>query len=114
MNIVQIAQQHYASQGTKTLTIPEWKDGDKPCEIHYKPFTAADYEKIDKLVGKNSTAYRQDVATLIVKALDAEGKRLFKGHDIDELMMVDKAPIYNAVLEMVTAQRKMEDDIAKN
>ena len=93
MNVLQNAQEHFKSKlagGLEKLTVPEWKT-----DVYYKsgyPFAVE--QKIIELQQQGKTVEAL-VETLIQKALDPDGKPLFKKFDKPNLMNeVDPAVIF--------------------
>ena len=90
-----------------SLDVPEWSESGKPFKIYFKPlinFKAQ--EKIFKLVsdGKSSEAL---CMTLVIRALDKEGKPLFQeGHMASLMHEVDP----DVVSGIVTKMGQVSDD----
>ena len=84
-----------------SLDVPEWSESVKPFKIYFKPlinFKAQ--EKIFKLVsdGKSSEAL---CMTLVIRALDKEGKPLFQeGHMASLMHEVDPDVVSGIVTKM--------------
>lgn len=67
-----------------SVEVPEWAEGDAACVIYFTPFSLADLKKIrNKARGSDEEAI---VYTVIEKALDANGDRLFTVEDKQKLM----------------------------
>lgn len=91
----------------QSIEVPEWGEPDKPLKIYYKAaINFRSQEKIFALVNasKSSEAVCQ---TLIIRALDADGKRLFKQTDMPNLMHEVDPEI---VASIVTQMSPNEDD----
>jgi hypothetical protein len=84
MNAVLLkAKQHFQSQITgemKSCHIEEWG-----CEIYWKPMNGLQRDKIMKHVFENQMTAAA-VETVLLRALDEDGKRLFKDADRVDLM----------------------------
>ena len=73
MDAIDLVREHFASLGTKTIEVPEWK-----LTIYATPVTLSEKNKLHRKSRDNDMELLVDV--LILKATDAEGKKLF---DID-------------------------------
>jgi hypothetical protein len=73
MDAIDLVREHFASLGTKTIEVPEWK-----LTIYATPVTLSEKNKLYRKSRDNDMELLVDV--LILKATDAEGKKLF---DID-------------------------------
>ena len=85
------------------VLVPEWGEPDKPLKIYYKP-------AINFLAqGKILALFKQDkdseavVMSLIIKALDEDGKHIFNESDMQSLLHDVHPEIVNRILsEMST------------
>jgi hypothetical protein len=73
MDAIDLVREHFASLGTKTIEVPEWK-----LTIYATPVTLSEKNKLYRKSRDNDMELLVDI--LILKATDAEGKKLF---DID-------------------------------
>jgi hypothetical protein len=86
----------------QSIEVPEWSDKDNPFKIYFKPlinFKAQ--EKIYALVnaGKASEAICQ---TLVIRALDIDGKHIFRQHDIQSLMHESDPDVVGRIIQEMT------------
>ena len=86
MSILDRAKTHFENIGIQSIEVPEWSDDDgKPAIIFWNPINL--YEK-NKLFKKSDNL--NDVSILadivVMKALDKDGKKIFKLDDKMELM----------------------------
>ena len=86
----------------QSIDVPEWSEKDKPFKIYFKPlinFKAQ--EKIYALVnaGKASEAICQ---TLVIRALDIDGKNIFRQHDIQSLMHESDPDVVGRIIQAMT------------
>ncbi len=86
MSIIDRAKSHFESIGIQSIEVPEWKDEDgKASVIYWNPINL--YEK-NKLFKKSDNL--SDVSILadivVMKALDKDGKKIFKLDDKMDLM----------------------------
>ena len=73
MDAIDLVREHFVSLGTKRIEVPEWK-----LTIYSTPVTLSEKNKLYRKSRDNDMELLVDV--LILKATDAEGKKLF---DID-------------------------------
>lgn len=111
INIMESATQHFKEQLSGELLqveVPEWN-----ATIWFKPaFTFAQQEKIIQL-SNDGKMVEALVETLIVRALDQEGKRLFTHASKTRLMNeVDPNVIIRVVTEM--NQEIKDEDLGKH
>lgn len=119
MSIIESAKAHFReklSGGLRELEVPEWPDKDgNPYKIYYKAgLNFLQQEKILALSdqGKKAEAI---VEAFIQRALDADGKPLFRtGHRIELMRSVDPDVISRLVGEMSQADDLDVDEITKN
>ena len=81
--VLQKAKNHFKEQldnGFKEIDVPEWD-----CKIHYKPMNALQRDKIMKLVLQNEM-FGAAVEAVLMRSLDADGKRMFSDADRSTLM----------------------------
>lgn len=82
MDAIDLVREHFISLGTKTIDVPEWK-----LTVYATPVTLAEKNKLYRKSRENDMELLVDI--LILKATDAEGKKLF---DIDhKLTLLNKA-----------------------
>lgn len=81
------------------IDVPEWGEGDKPLQIYFRNISLSEQESIHKYNQEGSL--KALVETLIQRACDAEGNKLFKPVHMTELMkMADADVISNIFIEM--------------
>lgn len=86
MSIIDQVKRHYQAQERVVVSVPEWGDGTTPLDIHIFPMTMAEASFIQRLSGKKASNIESAVNSLIVKARDKDGNRLFKIEDKDALL----------------------------
>lgn len=86
MSVIDIAKSHFENIGVQSMEVPEWKDGDdKPVTLYWNPITLLEKDRLlKKSQSLNDVAILADV--LIMKALDKDGKKVFKLSDKETLM----------------------------
>lgn len=86
MKTIERVKQHYQGQDRLVVAVPEWGEPENPLQIHILPMTMAEASLIQRVAGKKASGIENAVYSLIVKARDAEGNRLFKMEDKDDLL----------------------------
>lgn len=79
------AAQAESKAEVSSFTVPAWSTEEEDFIIYHKPFTLADVDWIDKQAG-NSKA-KSLALTVIRKALDEDGKKLFTLKDLNYLQI---------------------------
>lgn len=89
---------HFSGRGMRSLSVPEWD-----LTVFCKPMTVAERSQLFK--GSRDGGLRWQVESIVLKALDADGKKLFSPHD--EIKLLHHADPY--VVEKVAAFIMLED-----
>ncbi len=101
-DILERAKAHFKTRRETDMDyidVPEWGEGDKPLRIFWRPMNLAENNQIFKYA-KNGDLEAM-AQTLIVRALDEDGNRLFRPVHKTELMKhVDAKIIERIVLAM--------------
>ncbi|MFQ5510130.1 MAG: hypothetical protein ACE5FN_12480 [Leptospirillia bacterium] len=109
--ILEKAKGHFKerlSAGLGAIEVPEWGT-----TIHFRPLNLRERDRIHRFAAKDSLEAL--VETLIVRALDADGKPIFKSVHRTELMReVDPEVIARVCEEMNRAERLDFDTISGN
>jgi hypothetical protein len=112
MSVLTNAKNHFKdvlAQGMKEVEVPEWET-----TMFFKPATTfAQEQGVVKLhqEGKLTEAL---VETLITRALDKDGKRVFKGADRVVLMnQVDPAIIMRIITELNSDEAEVQESLEK-
>lgn len=112
MSVILNAQKHFKSKisgGLEKIEVPEWNT-----TIYYRPTaTLKETEAVVKL--HQSGQIMESLATvLILRALDEEGKRVFKQADMFDLMNeVDPDVVIRVATDIMNSEPS-QDEIAKN
>ena len=98
----------------QSIDVPEWSEKDKPFKIYFKPlinFKAQ--EKIYALVnaGKASEAICQ---TLVIRALDEDGKQIFQTHDKESLMRESDPDVVGRIIQAMIPDVEDEEMLKKS
>ena len=113
MSVIDRAKTHFENIGVQSIEVPEWKDEDgKPTVIFWNPINLFEKNKLFKKSDNMS-----DVSILadivVMKALDKDGKKIFKLDDKMELMTkVDSDVLSRIATSMV--QVISPEEVKKN
>lgn len=94
--------------------VPEWQVDGKPTKIYYKPsMNFKDQGEVLKLHAENKQA--EAVAmTLILRAMDEDGVKLFKRANLTEMMRSLDPEIISRVVSEMGGDEPDVEDAAKN
>lgn len=70
------AKAHFAGFGVQKMEVPEWGEGDAPLIIYWNPINLAEKQRLQE-IGERDGWIARMADCVIIKALDAEGKKLF-------------------------------------
>ena len=86
MSVIDIAKSHFDNIGVQSMEVFEWKDANgKPVTLYWNPITLLEKNRLLKKSDTlNDIAILADV--LVMKALDKDGKKVFKLEDKQTLM----------------------------
>lgn len=89
MSVLEQAKAHFTAFGVQSLEVPEWGEEGKPLVIYWKPITLDERQRLHN-AGETVGYVARLADCLVMKALDAEGKKLFTiedkrslRHDVD-------------------------------
>jgi len=102
------------SSGLSQLVVPEWEVKGKPIVIYYKPsMTMKEQGEVLKLANTNKQA-ESVVMTLIIRALDADGNRMFRKADMTEIMNQTDPDVISQIVVGMGGDELDLDDAVKN
>jgi hypothetical protein len=101
--------QHFASQEVKVIEVPEWGEGGVSLQVYHKPFTLAEQKKLYSMSKDDNIEMLAH--TLILKALDGDGKKLFTLADKVTLMHKVDPYVLARVAGEITAVDSVEDQL---
>lgn len=84
MKAIESAKVHFSGLSIEMVEVPEWGADGEPLKVYYKPMTLAEKNKLYKLATNDDLEIM--AYTLIYKALDADGNKLFDLGDKRALM----------------------------
>ena len=113
MSIIDRAKSHFEGLGVQSIEIEEWKDDDgKPTIVYWNPITLLEKNRLlKKSDNLNDIAILADV--LVMKALDKDGKKIFKLEDKQTLMENADPNILQRIAQKMVLVPSI-DDLKKN
>ena len=95
------------------VLVPEWGEPDKPLKIYYKP--AINFKAQGKILAlfkadKDEEAVCQ---SLIIKALDEDGKHIFKQTDMPNLLHEVDPDVVNRILSEMSINNDDAEELKK-
>jgi hypothetical protein len=107
VNILDRAKQHYDALGRNSILVPEWGDDNGPLKVTWTPMTALEHRKI--LGEEGGRSAKVLISTVILKAQDADGNRLFKEEDRAALQSMVDLRIITRIANAIFADKSIED-----
>ena len=109
MSVIDNMKAHFSDQEVKTIEVKEWGDDEGPLKIFVKPFTLAEQKKLYSM-SKNDDmdmlAY-----TLIMKALDADGNKIFNLGDKQTILNQVDPFVLAYVVSNITQSTSVDDHL---
>ncbi len=116
-NVLEAAKTQFRdrlSGGLSQLVVSEWEVNGKPTKIYFKPsMTMKEQGEVLKLANDNKQA-ESVVMTLIIRALDADGNRMFKRAHMTELMNQTDPDVISRIVVGMSGDEVDLDDALKN
>jgi len=109
MNVLENMVGHFEDQAIAEVEVPEWGTEEEPLVIYFKPFTLAEQKRLYSMAKDDNMemlAY-----TLILKALNKEGEKLFGMGDKMTLMNQVDPYVLARVVNSITASSAVEDHL---
>ena len=113
MSVIDIAKSHFENIGVQSMEVSEWKDENaKPVILYWNPITLLEKNRLLKKSDTlNDIAILADV--LVMKALDKDGKKVFKLEDKQTLMENADPNILQRIAQKMVLVPSI-DDLKKN
>ena len=113
MSVIDIAKSHFDNIGVQSMEVFEWKDENgKPVTLYWNPITLLEKNRLLKKSDTlNDIAILADV--LVMKALDKDGKKVFKLEDKQTLMENADPNILQRIAQKMVLVPSI-DDLKKN
>lgn len=110
MRLIERIAEQYSKIELKSISVPEWGDD---VTVYYKPLTADELDAVTAEMPEGSSGTRSNVQVIILKALDASGKRLFSNAEAGELSGKSFAETINrvagAMIKVVTVEQAVKN-----
>ena len=118
MSVLERAQTQFRERlggELRCLLVPEWPDSEgKPTEVYYKPSLNLRQQQEILSLNSRDKAAEAIAMTMILRALDVDGKPLFRKIELSEIMRgVDPDIVARIVTEMNNDDLS-DEDLGKN
>lgn len=115
-DILTNAKRHFTTRraaGMQSLEVPEWGTDEAPAVIWYRPLNLAERARIDAAMqsGPRMEAFAE---ALIVRALDEQGKPLFRGIERGELLREVDPDVLIRTINRMNADSPDDEELEKN
>jgi len=118
MSIIDNAEADFRSKlngSLQHIEVPEWGENGEPLKIYYKPLVNfKQQEKVFALTqaGKIGEAVAQ---TLIIRALDEDGKPLFHQGELEKMMRFVDPSVISRVVNLMAPEDQLDtEDLKKS
>lgn len=113
MSAIEQIKAHFSSQMVRTIEVPEWAGLDgQPLLIYAKPLTLSEKQRL-RTLSQSGSEVEVLVNTLIMKAEDAQGNKLFSVAEKHAFMNQADPDVIARVVMQITRPRSI-DEIQKN
>lgn len=90
MTILDRMHAHLGGLGRRSVDVPEWGADGAPLTVWWSPITPTEHARIFGARGVDARTY---VTVVQTKAVDAAGRRLFDGSDVERKAIMDGADL---------------------
>lgn len=109
MSAIDQVKAHFSNQQVRLIEVPEWAGDDgQPLMIYAKPLTLTEKQKL-RAYAQNGGELEILVYTLIMKAEDAQGNKLFTVEHKHSLMNSADPDVVGRVAREITRARTEEE-----
>lgn len=109
--IAERAKAHFIGIGMRSVEVPEWGADGKPLVVWFKPISLAEREKAH--VGAADFA-EIVVRTIVMKAMDENGERLFSAEDKMILRTEAAGDVVQRIFQAMDAAPPKPSDLSGN
>lgn len=103
MSLIDRMKAHFTDIGVRHIEVPEWGEDGKPLLVYFRPMTLAEKQKLLS-IGERDGLVARLADALVMKAMDAEGKKLFTVEDKHALRnQVDPDVLARVVRDMMSS-----------
>jgi len=110
MRAIEAALAYTKRLGTRSMEVPEWTVDDKPLKIFWEPLTLEERQSLFKGGDLQLSDY---VNVLALKALDADGAKMFDAEDKIKLRKYVESGVIIRIATKILESPKL-DDLEKN
>ena len=104
MGLIDQIVQGYQDSGLTEIIVPEWSTS-----IYYKETTPLELDTAKKAAPEDASPSRFYSQLVCIKALDAEGKRIFKNADIEKLARYGSSGVISRIALQMSKTPTVED-----
>jgi len=104
MSVLDNAVEHFDSKETIEIEVPEWE-----AVIYSTPFTLAEQKKLFKFAKDDSLEFL--VRTIIMKAMDKSGEKIFDLSDKQKMMNRVDPKILSRIATEMSSSESVEDQL---
>ena len=118
MNVLEIATSQFKQKlagELQFISVYEWKDSKgEPVKIYYKP--SMTFKQLQKVMRATNNGNQSEaiIQTLIIRALDEDGKPLFRQNDMTQLMNETDPEVINKIVIALNEKDESIEEIKKN
>lgn len=108
MGVIDRMKAHFTDIGVRHVEVPEWGEDGKPLVVYFRPMTLAEKQKL-MTIGEREGYVARLADALVMKAMDAQGKKLFTIEDKQALRnQVDPDVLARVVRDMMASPSEEE------
>jgi hypothetical protein len=103
MSAIDQVKAHFSRLSVRAIEVPEWGEDGKPLVMYVKPTTLAEKATLYQ-IGEDHGMAQKNAHNIVMKALNAQGEKLFSIEDKHALMHeADAGVVLRVVLEINAA-----------
>tara|TARA_R100001443_G_C3339762_1_gene174204 strand:+ start:762 stop:1115 length:354 start_codon:yes stop_codon:yes gene_type:complete len=117
MSIIDNAKKHFAdklSGELQSVEVPEWSAGEKVEKIYFKPSMTLKQQGQILALSQEGKAAEALATTLILRGLDADGKRLFNNANLFEFMQSVDPDVVARIVSEMSGSEFSDEELEKN
>lgn len=100
----------------REVVVEEWGDESGAFKLYCKPITCQDLQTLQKKhpAFLENTTIEAMVDLILIKAIDADGGRLFNGLEDRKELMAEETTVISNIAQQMFAEIETQEDLAKN
>jgi hypothetical protein len=104
MGLIDTIEAAYDARPMARERVPEWESPESgEVWVHYKPATQYELDVVGKEVPEGASGSRWNAQVVVLKAMDAEGKRAFSNGDAERLLKKGYSAVLNRLARLMLA-----------